>query len=80
MDKEIEVETIEINNNEYFLVDTLEIDKEIYRFFANIDNQKDVQVLKDKKIDNEDYFCSIENEDELSKVLREFYLKYKKEL
>ena len=49
MEDTVEVITIEMNGNEYFLVDSVKFKNETYHFFCNINNNEEIQVMKDEK-------------------------------
>ena len=69
-----EVETLEIDGKEYFLVDKI-LDKTTnYYYFANINDTSDIQILKDK---DEEYIKGLDTEVEFDKALEIYLLKHK---
>lgn len=72
MIQEIELNLININDKEYFLIDTL-VGKNTYYYFSNIKDANDVIVLKD----NDDNFISLDSDMERDYALSLFYEKYK---
>ena len=77
MNNEIEVETTEINGKEYFLVDEIETLSTTYYFYYGIDDENDIQVLKKEIEENEEYYKSVDKENELIQAYALFYEKHK---
>ncbi len=71
----VTVDTIEIDGQEYFLLDTLKSEQNTYHFFANINNQSDIQVLKTKVENQEEYYVSLDTESEFDQAWALFYKK-----
>lgn len=77
MNNEVELNVMEIDGNQYFLVDTLGDGENNYYYFSNIKDNSDVLVLKDQKEDDEEYFVSLDSDKETDHALSLFYEKYK---
>ena len=75
--EEIQVNTILIDGIEYCLIDTLADNGKNYYYFVNEANSNDVQVLTDSVKDGEEFFVSIESDNEFDQALKLFYEKYK---
>lgn len=73
----VEMSVIELDGKQYFLVDILRGDKNIYYYFSNLEDNKDVRVLKEKKEGDEEYFVSLDNDSEIDYAFSLFYEKYK---
>ena len=77
MNNEVEVETTELNGKEYFLIDEIETIKTTYYYYGGIDNPTDIQVLKKVMENNEEYYQSVDTENELIKAYALYYEKHK---
>ena len=77
MEDTLQVTTIEIDGQEYFLVDYVTEDNNTYNFFANINNPEDIQILKEQIKDNEKFYVSIDNNIEFDKAFSLYYNKLK---
>lgn len=75
MDK-VSVTTINIDNKECFLVDSISDDKNTYNYFSNINDKDDIYVLKDKNEGNDSFYVSLDNEAEFDYAMSLFYSKY----
>ncbi len=73
---EIQVNTIELNGKEYFMVDKVNDDENTYYYFSNENNKQDVHILKEKNGVNEEYYNSLDNGSEFDYALELFYKKY----
>lgn len=72
------LDTITLNEKEYFLVESVQDSKNvIYHFFANVDNQSDLIVMKDRIVDGEDCFVPLDTEREFNYALGLFFEKHK---
>lgn len=67
--KDVEVKTIDIEGEDYFLVDI--IDK--YYFWTNVDNSKDIVIFKEEG----DNLISLNKNSEIDSALALFYEKHK---
>jgi hypothetical protein len=45
MEDTVEVITIEMNGNEYFLVDSVKFKNDTYHFFCNINNNEEILLI-----------------------------------
>lgn len=77
MEDTVQVTTIEIDGQEYFLVDYVEENGNTYDFFANINNIEDIQILKEKVTDGEKFYVSIDSNLEFDKAFNLYYNKLK---
>ncbi len=75
----MEVNVIEIDNKNYYILETLEIDNNKYFILANENDKKDFCVRKVIKENNQEFLVKLENAEELDKVLLHFCDKYIKE-
>ena len=75
-----DVETIKINDKEYFLVDSIIKGENKYHYFLNENYINDIYILKDKIENGEKYFVSLDTENEFNQALILFYQKHKDEL
>lgn len=73
----IKLNIIEINREQYILVDTLRNEPNSYYYFSNIKDSKDVKVLKDKEDIDGEYFVSLDSDIERDYALSLFYEKYR---
>lgn len=71
-----ELNIIELNGHNYFLFDTLSGNGNTYNFFANVENQQEICVLKDKVEGDEEFLVSLDSEDENDYAFRLFYEKH----
>ncbi len=74
---EDEVYTIELDGNEFFLLDSISGNGNMYYYFSNIEDSYDINVLKDKNINGDDCFVSLDTESEFNYALSLFYKKHK---
>ena len=74
--EEIQVNTLEINGKNYFLVDSITENKNTYHFFAELTNPNSIQVLKEKTESDDTYYVSLDTESEFDYALALFYDKY----
>ena len=72
MNQDVELNVININDRDYFLMDTL-VGKSTYYYFSNIKDASDIIVLKDKGDD----FVSLDSDIETDYALSLFYEKHK---
>lgn len=72
MNQEVEIQILNINGKDYFLLDTLG-DGNTYYYFSNLKDTSDVVVLKDQETN----FASIEDKNELNYAFSLFYDKYR---
>ena len=73
-----EVQTLEINGNDYILVDSI-TDRDItYHFYSNENNVQDIYILKDKE--GEENLISTETPNEFNKALILYYEKHKNDI
>lgn len=79
MEDTVEVITIEMNGNEYFLVDSVKFKNDTYHFFCNINNNEEIQVMKDEKDGEEIFYVSVDDENEYDKAFSLYYEKIKNE-
>lgn len=75
MNQEVELNVINVNNKDYFLMDTL-VGKNTYYYFSNIKDANDIIVLKDKGDD----FISLDNDMEIDYAFSLFYEKHKENI
>lgn len=78
MEKEVQVTVLEINGKNYMLLDSVEKDDNTYRFFSELTNPHNIQVLKDKQEDDDTYYVSLDTEYEFDYALSLLYDKYHK--
>lgn len=72
MNQETELNILNVNGKDYFLMDTLN-GKNIYYYFSNIKDANDILVLKDQG----ENFVSLDSNMERDYALSLFYEKYK---
>jgi len=77
MEDTLQVTTIEIDGQEYFLVDYVREENNTYDFFANTNNIEDIQIMKEKIKDGEKFYVSIDNNVEFDKAFNLYYNKLK---
>ena len=75
-----EINTLEINGKKYGLIDSISDDKEVYNYFSNLEDANDIQILKDKVINGEENFVSLDTEDEFNYALTLFFNKHKNDV
>lgn len=73
----VQVTTIEMNGHEYFLVDSVNSEKDTYHFFCNINNNQEIQVMKDIIENDEKFYVSVDDELEYDKAFSLYYDKIK---
>ena len=73
---EVNVTSIEIDGKEYLLIDSISDDKNVYNFFCNPNDKDDIYVLKDKNEDNEKFYVSLDNENEIDYAFSLLFQKY----
>lgn len=76
--QEIQIKTLNIEGKTYFLLDSIKHDQNIYHFFVELINPNNIQVLKDKKENEDVYYVSLDTESEFDYALSLFYDKYYK--
>lgn len=69
-----EVEMLEINGKDYFLVDKITNNEQTYYYFANTADTSDIQILKDE---DEENLKALDTESEFNKALEIYLLKHK---
>ena len=79
MNDTLELTTIEMNGNEYFLVDSVTFKNNTYHFFCNSNNNEEIQVMKDEIEGEETFYVSVDNEVEYDKAFSLYYEKIKNE-
>lgn len=72
--EEVAVEVIEIDGKEFCLVDSINQ----YNFFVQMDNSDNIYVLKEVTENGEEFYKSLENDEEVDKALVMYYEKYNK--
>lgn len=72
--EEVAVEEIEIDGKEFCLVDRINQ----YNFFVQMDNSDNIYVLKEVTENGEEFYKSLENDEEVDKALVMYYEKYNK--
>lgn len=78
MNDEVQVTTIEMNGQEYFLVDSVSFEQDTYHFFCNLNNNEEIQVMKDEIDNGEKFYVSVDDEIEYDKAFNLYYEKLKK--
>lgn len=73
----IEIDVIDLDGKRYFLVDTLAGEKNFYYYFSNLEDNKDIKLLKVEKEGEEEFFVSIDDAAEIDYAFSLFYEKYK---
>lgn len=71
MDKEVEVLVLE-NNEKYYPLKRIELNKIVYYVLININNPKDICVRKEIFENNETFISMLDSEEELKLVLDEY--------
>ena len=69
---EVRAEVINIDNKEYFLLDKITTDNDVYCYFSNVNNEYDIQVLKD----GGDEYLPLSNSIEFINAMELFNKKY----
>ena len=72
--EEESVNVIEINGKEFCLLDKIEN----YNFFVQIDDEKNIYILKEVNENGKEFYKSLENDEEIDKALIMYYEKYNK--
>lgn len=72
--EEVAVDVIEIDGKEFCLVDSIDQ----YNFFVQMDNSDNIYVLKEVTENGEEFYKSLDNDDEINKALVMYYEKYNK--
>lgn len=67
-----EIEIISLNDNNYYVMDRINIDNLTYIVLLNVNNETDLIVRKELTKEDKKYLAKLENEEELQKVLKEF--------
>ncbi len=67
-----EIEIISLNDNNYYVMDRINIDDATYIVLLNVNNETDLIVRKELTKEDKKYLAKLENEEELQKVLKEF--------
>ncbi len=75
--EEIEVNTIEIDEKKYIVLDEIKNENNTYYYLFELTEAKTIQVLKEQIENNEKEYVSVDNENEFDKALTLFYLKHK---
>ena len=75
-----EIDTLEINGKNYGLIDTISDNKEVYNYFSNLEDANDIQILKDRLVNGEESFVSLDTEDEFNYALTLFFNKHKNDV
>ena len=73
---ENELKFIDIDGKNCFLVDSLVGNNTTYHFFSENKKDGEIYVLKDMLQDGEEYFVSLDNEEELDYAFQLFNEKY----
>lgn len=60
------------NNQEYFMISSLEENNITYLLLINVDKEYDIKIVKKVSIDNEDYIIEIEQGDILQDLKSKF--------
>lgn len=76
MDEEIEIITLE-DNNDYIVIDEITNGDVVYVYLANVDDEKDVCVRKVTHEHGEDILNGLDSSKELDKALLLFARKHK---
>ena len=71
-----ELKIIEIEGKKCFLVDSLVGNGITYRYFSELKKDGEVYILKDELKDGEEYFVSLDTDEELDYAFRLFNEKY----
>lgn len=73
---DVEVDVIEFDGKDYFLIDSILDQGNTYRFFANEQDNQDLLVMKDVEQDGEIIYKTIDSDYEFNYALSLFYKKY----
>ena len=78
MDDKVSVESININGNDYILLDVISADDDVYRFYYDAVGDGGLQIFREVDINGEVSYSSLDNESDYNYALMLFYQKYKK--
>lgn len=70
----MEINIIEFNNKEYYLLKEIVYNNQTYCYFMNVDNKLDLCVKKLINKDNEEYYVGLKDENELKEAIKKFSL------
>lgn len=73
----VQVVTIDLDGKEYFLVDSVNFEKDNYHFFANSNNNEDIIVMKDKEEDGEMFYVTVDSDTEYDQAFALYFNKLK---
>ena len=71
-----DVQIIEIDDKEYFLLDSISENNVVFNFFSNVDDSYDIYVLKNGVSDGKDGYIFV-NKSEFLHAMTLFYEKHK---
>lgn len=74
---EMEIKILDIDNKKYFLVDSISNQEKFYHYFSNLKDNHDILVMTDKIEDDNDFYVSIDDDDEFDYALSLFYDKFR---
>lgn len=75
--QELSSTVIQMDDKEYFLVDSIQDAKNVYHYFGAVEDMNDLCVLKDKEENGEPCYASLDTENEFNYALGLFYKKHK---
>ena len=73
---EVNVTKIDIDGKEYFLIDSISDDKNVYNFFCNPNDKDDIYVLKNKNEGEDSFYVSLDDDNEIDYAFSLFFQKY----
>lgn len=73
---EVNVTKIDIDGKEYFLIDSISDDKNVYNFFCNPNDKDDIYVLKNKNEGEDSFYVSLDDDNEIDYAFSLFFKKY----
>ena len=72
---EVNVTKIDIDGKEYFLIDSISDDKNVYNFFCNPNDKDDIYVLKNKNEGEDSFYVSLDDDNEIDYAFSLFFQK-----
>ena len=77
---EVNVTKIDIDGKEYFLIDSISDDKNVYNFFCNPNDKDDIYVLKNKNEGEDSFYVSLDDDNEIDYAFSLFFQKYNEQV
>ena len=74
---ETQIKIMDLDGKRYFLIDSISSQEKYYYYFSNMKDNHDVLVMTDKVENDNEFYVSIDDDDEFDYALSLFYDKFR---